>query len=176
MDRESKFDGKLAIDTFFVRFGDVLQAGFVFVGLHLLGWSVHHFAVLNVMLALVWIALAYTLGREFGNRASERLSSSPPQLGDRIPDLDCDPGIPFRHVVPANAFSDPDPGDVLVLSARQQDGTPLPRWLRFDAWKQTFSGTLPVGVSEVRICVTASDMDGLKASSSFSLRRDTGES
>jgi AAA family ATP:ADP antiporter len=171
VDRQSKFDGKLAIDTFFVRFGDVLQAGFVFAGLHWLGWSIHHFAVLNVLLALVWIALAYALGREFGQRASERLSSSAPEPGDPIPDLDCVPGRAFRHVVPATAFTDPDPGDVLALSARQHDGSPLPRWLRFDAWKQTFSGTLPAGVSEVRIMVIASDMDGLKACSTFTLRR-----
>lgn len=176
VDREAKFDGKLAIDTFFVRFGDVLQAGCVFVGLHFFGWNIHQFALLNAALALLWVSLAVALGRAYGHRAREKLFNSPPQPGDPIPDLHCNPGRPFRHVLPANAFTDEDPGDVLVLSARQQDGAPLPRWLRFDAWQQTFSGTFPAGVTEVRIAVIASDMDGLKACSSFSLRRQIAES
>lgn len=176
VDREARFEGKLAIDTFFVRFGDVLQAGCVFLGLHIFGWNIHQFALLNVVLALVWFSLAIALGRAFGKRASEKLSSSPPQRGDAIPDLYCTPGRPFRHVVPEGAFTDADPGDVLVLSARQEDGSPLPRWLRFDAWRQTFSGTFPASVTELRIAVIASDMDGLKATSSFALRRLSGES
>jgi len=174
VDREAKFDGKLAIDTFFVRFGDVLQAGCVFVGLHLLGWDTHGFALLNVALALVWIALAIALGRSYSQRAMKKLANSAPVPGQPIPDLQCSPGKPFRHAVPANAFHDDDPGDVLVLRASQQDGKPLPRWFRFESWSQTFEGSWPqgAGTRELRIAVTASDMDGLKSHSGFTARCD----
>ena len=36
VERDSKYDGKMAIDTFFVRLGDLIQALCVFAGLHLL--------------------------------------------------------------------------------------------------------------------------------------------
>jgi ATP:ADP antiporter, AAA family len=172
VDRDAKFDGKLAIDTFFVRFGDMLQAACVFVGLNLLGWNMHSFALLNVVLALVWIALAVAVGRMHARRARQNLTNRPPVAVEAIPDLLCQAGQPFRHVVPPNAFDDPDPGDVVVLTARQQDGRPLPRWIRFEQWEQAFVGTWPrdEAVRELHIAVTASDTDGLKARSTFIAR------
>ena len=55
VDRDAKYEGKTAIDTFFWRFGDLIQAGVVYLGLHGLGWSATEFALLNLVLALVWI-------------------------------------------------------------------------------------------------------------------------
>jgi ATP:ADP antiporter, AAA family len=59
--REEKYKAKQAIDTFFVRGGDVLSAGVVFVGTQVLDLSVAQFAIGNIALTLVWIGIALTL-------------------------------------------------------------------------------------------------------------------
>ena len=63
--REEKYKAKQAIDSFFVRAGDVLSAGLVFVGTGLLGLGARQFAVVNLALVSVWIALAVMIGLEF---------------------------------------------------------------------------------------------------------------
>jgi ATP:ADP antiporter, AAA family len=60
--REAKYKAKAAIDTFFVRAGDVLAAIFVFVGAKL-ALDAGDFARANVVLALAWIALALAIVR-----------------------------------------------------------------------------------------------------------------
>src|SRR6185295_3428828 len=62
--RESKYKAKAAIDTFFFRMGDVVAGlGIVFLLVHVLGLGVRAFAVLNIMLAICWLLLAYRAGR-----------------------------------------------------------------------------------------------------------------
>ena len=56
VDRDSKYDGKTAIDTFFWRCGDLIQALAVYVGLNHLHWDAPRFALLNLVLAFAWIA------------------------------------------------------------------------------------------------------------------------
>jgi AAA family ATP:ADP antiporter len=172
VDRESKYDGKVAIDTFFWRCGDLIQALSIYVGLNLLGWTTRGFALQNFVLALVWIALAEMMGRSYSRKASQSVTSTAPEAVDPIPDLHCLPGQSFRHRVPSAAFRDADPGDVLVLRACCDDGRPLPRWVRFDVWNQTFVGTAPhdIEITELRIAVIATDLDGLRARSTFLIR------
>jgi len=59
--REEKYKAKQAIDTFFVRFGDVLSAGVVYAGAKLIGLSVQQFAAVNVALTVAWLAVALAL-------------------------------------------------------------------------------------------------------------------
>jgi AAA family ATP:ADP antiporter len=61
--REAKYKAKAAIDTFFQRFGDVLQAGIVGIGarLHL---ATTGFAWLNAGLTLVWLLVVSRLAAE----------------------------------------------------------------------------------------------------------------
>jgi len=61
--REAKYKAKAAIDTFFMRFGDVLQAGVVRIGAQL-NLALTGFAWLNVGLVLVWLYAVSRLGRE----------------------------------------------------------------------------------------------------------------
>jgi ATP:ADP antiporter, AAA family len=56
--REEKYKAKQAIDTFFVRGGDLLSAGVVYLGTRALRMSISGFATVNVVLTVVWIALA----------------------------------------------------------------------------------------------------------------------
>lgn len=62
--REQKYKAKQAIDTFFVRSGDLLSAGLVFLGTQRLGFETRHFAMANLGLVVVWIFLALAIGRE----------------------------------------------------------------------------------------------------------------
>jgi AAA family ATP:ADP antiporter len=174
VDRDAKYEGKTAIDSFYWRVGDVIQAGVVYAGLHWFGWSAPQFALLCFALALVWIGLAVAIGREFGRKARENVINVAPEVGAPIPNLVCSPGRPLNHVVPADAFVDADPGDVLHLAARLADGRPLPAWLKFDPVYRRFTGMPPSSIVEsLTVTVIASDVDGLEVSSSFTLRAAT---
>jgi len=171
VDRDAKYEGKTAIDSFFWRVGDLIQAGVVYAGLNWLGWGAAQFALLSLLLALVWIGLAVAIGRQFAVKARENVINVAPEAGAPIPDLQLQPGRPLDFVVPADAFRDADPGDVLHLAARLADGRPLPAWLRFDAKARRFSGQAPATlVEEITVTVIASDVDGLEATSNFRLR------
>jgi len=67
--REAKYKAKAAIDAFFMRFGDVLQAGVVYVGTAL-GFVVSSFAALNLGFTLVWFWIAARLAREYRKQSS----------------------------------------------------------------------------------------------------------
>lgn len=62
-DRAIKYKAKAAIDTFFVRGGDLLAAFVVWIGLHLLGAGVREFALVNLVLVLAWVAIAVGIVR-----------------------------------------------------------------------------------------------------------------
>jgi AAA family ATP:ADP antiporter len=68
---EEKYKAKQAIDTFFVRVGDVLSAAVVFVGTQRLHLDVQQFAAANIALTLVWFGVALLILRP------ERRTSSP---------------------------------------------------------------------------------------------------
>jgi len=63
--REQKYSAKQAIDSFFVRMGDVLSAAIVFVGTSFLGLSARGFAMVNAALVILWLVLAYRIGRQY---------------------------------------------------------------------------------------------------------------
>lgn len=63
--REAKYKAKQANDTFFVRLGDVLSAGFVFAGTTWLAFGPRQFALLCLVLILIWLVIALALGRQF---------------------------------------------------------------------------------------------------------------
>src|SRR4051794_396176 len=56
--REEKYKAKQAIDTFFVRGGDLLSAAAVYMGTQVFRWDIAGFAVGNVVLTLVWLGIA----------------------------------------------------------------------------------------------------------------------
>ena len=61
--REAKYKAQAAIETFFWRAGDVLQAAIVFGG-SLLAWKVRHYASVNIVLVVVWLWVAWAIYRE----------------------------------------------------------------------------------------------------------------
>ncbi|HSB55644.1 MAG TPA: hypothetical protein VLD58_14890, partial [Gemmatimonadales bacterium] len=56
---------KQAIDSFFVRAGDVLSALLIYVGTTQLAFGPSQFARVNLALALVWLGLAFLVGRAY---------------------------------------------------------------------------------------------------------------
>jgi AAA family ATP:ADP antiporter len=62
--REEKYKAKQAVDTFFVRTGDLISAGIVFAGTSWLALGVEGFALSNLVLVLAWLAVAGLLLRE----------------------------------------------------------------------------------------------------------------
>ena len=68
--REAKYKAKQAVDSFFVRAGDVLQAGVVFVG-ERLAFTVPAFAALNVVLAGAWLSVVAMLNLALRRKALE---------------------------------------------------------------------------------------------------------
>jgi AAA family ATP:ADP antiporter len=77
--RESKYKAKAAIDTFFFRMGDVIAGlGIVFLFVEVLGLGVRAFAVLNVVLALCWLALAARTGRLHDRLVTEQERTAAP--------------------------------------------------------------------------------------------------
>ena len=69
--REAKYKAKAAIDAFFMRFGDVLQAGIVYAGTAL-GFVLSAFAALNVAFTVIWFFIAAALAREYKKRLNRQ--------------------------------------------------------------------------------------------------------
>lgn len=70
--REMKYKAKQAVDTFFIRMGDVTSAAVVFVLAGQLALGVRAFALTNVALTVVWILLAAAIVREHQRLHEER--------------------------------------------------------------------------------------------------------
>jgi len=62
--REMKYKAKQAVDTFFVRMGDVASGAWVALGISALGLGVRAFAFSNAVLVGIWIWLALAIVRE----------------------------------------------------------------------------------------------------------------
>jgi AAA family ATP:ADP antiporter len=68
--REAKYKAKQAVDSFFVRMGDVVQAGLVFLG-ERLAFTVPAFAAINVVLAGAWLGVVTLLNRQLRAKATQ---------------------------------------------------------------------------------------------------------
>jgi AAA family ATP:ADP antiporter len=74
--RVEKYVGKTAVDSLFVRLGDVFSAGVVWLGAKL-ALSTPAFAAINLALILVWLVFVVLVGREH-RRRSEQLEQDAP--------------------------------------------------------------------------------------------------
>lgn len=137
-----KYQAKMAIDAFFWRFGDLVQALAVYAGLNLFDFEARQFAILNMALAALWVGLAIQIGRRY--LGLERVASpgEPPRLVQSLRPRQAAPGSALLYRLPANLFHC-DPGDILEISLRPVDTDKLPDWLRFDPETLTLSGTPP---------------------------------
>ena len=91
-----------------------------------------------------------------------------PVVSQPIPDKSATVGAPFSYAVTAGAFTDPDVGDALTLSASLADGSALPGWLSFNPATRTFTGT-PSAAGSATVRVVARDAWGGSVSDDFVL-------
>ena len=68
--REAKYKAKQAVDSFFVRAGDVLQAGTVYAG-ERLALTVPGFAGINIALVGAWLSVAAMINASLSRKARE---------------------------------------------------------------------------------------------------------
>jgi AAA family ATP:ADP antiporter len=169
------YEGKTTIETFFWRFGDLLQAAMVWLGTTRLDMDATGFALLNALLAAFWVAVALAIGREYRRLAVLNLRNSAPELTRPIPHAQAVPGQRFEHQLPQGLFVDRDPGDVLTFSASLPGGAPLPDWLRFDGPRQRFHGVACGAIADETVVeVVATDHDGVAVRGCFVIRRCAG--
>jgi len=69
---EEKFSAKQAIDSFFVRMGDVLSAALVFFGTNVMQLGPQRFAAVNAVLVVIWLVLAWHVGRLYTQRTAQQ--------------------------------------------------------------------------------------------------------
>jgi AAA family ATP:ADP antiporter len=73
--REAKYKAKQAVDSFFMRAGDVIAAGLVFLG-ERLAFAAPTFAAVNVGLAVVWARILSRLAPENRRRMAEAVAKA----------------------------------------------------------------------------------------------------
>jgi AAA family ATP:ADP antiporter len=78
---EQKFSAKQAIDSFFVRMGDVLSALLVFVGTAIVGLHPRGFAAVNALIVVAWLYLAWRVGRIYGQLTAAKET---PKMGSAL--------------------------------------------------------------------------------------------
>src|SRR6185295_8197012 len=83
--REMKYKAKQAVDTFFVRMGDVASGAWVALAISVLGFGVRGFALGNAALVAIWLWLAVAIVRAQGvlaaSAARENGSALPSRAG-----------------------------------------------------------------------------------------------
>ncbi|VTU18209.1 BNR/Asp-box repeat [Variovorax sp. SRS16] len=79
-------------------------------------------------------------------------------------------GDRFSLQLPVDTFAHADENAAIELSAQSADGTPLPRWLKFDARTARFEGTPPLGFEgTLTFKVVARDAQGREAVQVFKI-------
>lgn len=168
-----KYEGKTTIEAFFWRFGDLGQAGMIYVGLHWFQFDVSQFALLNVVLSLTWLTVAWQLGKGYQAKQKSLGEALPPRLHHRPRDRHLPPGEDFDFALSGNTFVSPYEGDVMRFEAELEGGGDIPGWLEFDAEGLAFRGTTPVDIGpETVLTLWASDFDGAWAQGRLVLRHD----
>ncbi len=96
--------------------------------------------------------------------------NDPPVLALPLSDQTIQERALFSWTVPANAFADIDPGEVLGYAATLGSGAPLPAWLAFNPATRTLSGTPgEYDIGSVAVRISATDSAGASVADDFNL-------
>ncbi|WP_343856146.1 hypothetical protein [Aliiglaciecola litoralis] len=164
--RDQKYIGKMTIDTFFFRFGDLIYGGFVFVGITWLDLPLSAFIASNVLCAVLLLFIAWRIGDFNRQQVRKNLGNSAPRMAAEIPGLNISAGVVSQFTISEQTFIDPDIGDALKFRAQRASGKNLPRWIVFDRYSRTFIfKPPPESTGREEIIVIAEDFDGLAVSS-----------
>lgn len=75
----------------------------------------------------------------------------------------------YSFDVPRWAFQHSNPSEHLEFEATKPDGSPLPKWLRFDPNRLRFTGIPPLGAKTTQVMVTARDSAGNQVQAYFTV-------
>jgi AAA family ATP:ADP antiporter len=75
--REEKYKAQAATKTFFHRAGDVLSGFLVLVGSTFLALKLEHYAMVNVVVAVIWIGVGVLIFKEHKRLTEERAAEAP---------------------------------------------------------------------------------------------------
>ncbi len=65
LDRFTRYEGMLAINTFFTRFGDLIQGGIIFLVISVLALPTMMLVGTNIVLCLLWLFVTYNVSQQF---------------------------------------------------------------------------------------------------------------
>lgn len=168
VNREEKYVGKQTIDTFFFRIGDLLSGAMVFLASAVLGLSVAAFIATNITLAVLLLALAFSIGRHHIGVISKNLGNLPPVLATPVEDLSIESGQVTDFIFDSDTFLDPDEGDALRYTAYLNESERLPHWVEFDELQRQFRfSPLPSDEGSICLRLVARDYEGLSAETRF---------
>jgi len=171
-----KYEGKTTIEAFFWRFGDLAQAGAIYAGLNWFHFGITQFALVNMVLSLIWLGVAWRVGRHYRVRQDVIGDNQPPRLVRHPEERYLAPGDWFEFELPPDTFVDPDEGDVMIVTACREENEMLPYWLHFDPEMLAFKGTPPSDVqSETVVILRATDFEGAWAEGRLVLRHRNAE-
>ena len=173
--REAKYEGKMAIETFFWRFGDLFSMATVFIGINLFSFTISEFVLTNFILSIIMMLIALKVSQHHHQKVTTNVMNEAPLAMESVDNLIIKPGVPFAYIIPKETFYDPDPGDALRYKVRTVDGRPLPKWLRFISLECCFAGKAPDNLDynfEIDIILIATDFDGLSAKTNFKIHRE----
>jgi AAA family ATP:ADP antiporter len=71
LDRFTRYEGMLAINTFFTRFGDLIQGGLIFLIISFMGMSPMFLIGINICLCVVWLLVTMKVSRKFKHRSKQ---------------------------------------------------------------------------------------------------------
>ena len=67
-----KYEGKTTIEAFFWRFGDLAQAGAIYAGLNWFQFGLAQFAMVNIVLSLVWLGVAWKVAGGYVDKRGKK--------------------------------------------------------------------------------------------------------
>jgi hypothetical protein len=135
--------------------GDLVQAGAIYAGINWFQFGVIQFASFNMVLAAIWLLVAWHVARHYRGREQQVSESAPPVIRQAPAPRLVKPGQPFEFSLPRNCIEAAVPGDVLTFTVRG------PSWLRFDAESLSFRGTMPESQDGcVTVALRATNFEG----------------
>ena len=96
------------------------------------------------------------------------LNALPPVLGVHTPNQTWTQGMKVNVVLPVTLFTDPQ-GQALTYSISAGANSTLPVWLNFNATTRALTGTVPAGMENFAVTVTATDTGGLSNTETFTV-------
>lgn len=166
--RHLKYIGKMTIDTFFFRFGDLIYGAFVFIGVSWFDLPLSTFIACNIVCAFLLLFIALRIGYFNRLAVQQNLGNTAPKVKANIPSLTILAGVMSQFTISEQTFVDKDIGDALKFHAKTDTGDKLPKWISFDKYTRTFSFSPPMNSEGKEVIeVVAVDYEGLTVSSTL---------